>query len=166
MSQTRGTRSQGTSRSTSCKPVLIMFTNDTHASTGTPKTVPDTEATNYSSTTTSTFSRQRSDALKPSLTAVSSSKTPSLAPFSAPMSTMREVGFMFIISMLQVVLMAQMSSVLPTSQIIAQSFDISDKGLLPWTLAAYSLIFSTFTLVSGRLSDIFGHKNMIVIGFD
>jgi MFS family permease len=84
---------------------------------------------------------------------------------SVPISTTREVVFIFIISMLQVVPMAQMSSVLPTSQIIAQSFNITDKGLLPWTLAAFGLTFGTFILVSGRLGDIFGHKNMVIIGF-
>jgi MFS family permease len=81
------------------------------------------------------------------------------------MSKTREVGFIFVISMLQVLQMAQMSSVLPTSEIIAGSFSITDKGLLAWTLAAYGLTFGTFILVSGRLGDLFGHKYMVVIGF-
>ena len=67
--------------------------------------------------------------------------------------------------MLQVLPMAQMSSVLPTSPIIAQSFGVTDKGLLPWTLAAYGLTFGTFIVISGRLGDIFGHKHMVIIGF-
>lgn len=67
--------------------------------------------------------------------------------------------------MLQVLPMAQMSSVLPTSEIIAASFSITEKSLLPWTLAGYGLTFGTFILVSGRLGDLFGHKYMVVIGF-
>jgi hypothetical protein len=66
--------------------------------------------------------------------------------------------------MLQVLPVAEMSPVLPTTQIIARSFNIADKGLLPWTLAAYGLTFGKF-MVSGRLGDIFGHKNRIIIGF-
>jgi hypothetical protein len=58
----------------------------------------------------------------------------------------REVGFVFIISMLQVLLTAQMRSVLPNAQIIAYSFNIADKGLLPWTLAAYGLAHSPWSL--------------------
>jgi MFS family permease len=67
--------------------------------------------------------------------------------------------------MLQVIPIAEMSSVLPTLRIIAQSFSITDKGLLPWMLAGYSLTFGGFILVSARLGDIFGHKNMVCIGF-
>jgi hypothetical protein len=59
----------------------------------------------------------------------------------------REVGFVFIISMLQVLLTAQMNSVLPNAQIIAHSFNIADKGLLPWKFG--SIWSGTFTLVSG-----------------
>jgi hypothetical protein len=60
----------------------------------------------------------------------------------------REIGFVFIISMLQVLPITQMSLVLPNAQIIAHSFNTADKGLLPWTLAAYGLACGTFALVS------------------
>jgi hypothetical protein len=84
---------------------------------------------------------------------------------SSPMSKIREVGFIFIISMLQVFPMAEMSSVLPITQIIAHYFNIADEGLLPWKLAAYGLTFGTFILISGRLGDLFSHKDMVIIGF-
>jgi hypothetical protein len=56
-------------------------------------------------------------------------------------------------------------TVLPATQIIAHSFNIADKGPLPWALAAYGLTFGKFILASGRLGDIFGHKNRVIAGF-
>ena len=81
------------------------------------------------------------------------------------MSTASEIAFILIISMMQVIPMSTMSTVLPTAQIIADSFNITNPSLLPWPLAAYGLTFGSFILISGRLGDIFGHKRMVIIGF-
>ncbi|KAJ5503781.1 hypothetical protein N7463_006655 [Penicillium fimorum] len=45
------------------------------------------------------------------------------------------------------------------------SFGATDPVNLSWFAAAYSLTAGTFILVAGRLGDVFGHRNMFVIGF-
>ncbi|KAF2158704.1 hypothetical protein M409DRAFT_71496 [Zasmidium cellare ATCC 36951] len=50
-------------------------------------------------------------------------------------------------------------------QIIGADFDITSPGILSWLSAGYSLTVGTFILISGRMGDIFGYKNMLVIGY-
>lgn len=84
---------------------------------------------------------------------------------SEDMSKTREIAFLFMISMLSVFPQAVLTNVFPSSQVIGNDFNITDLGTLPWIIAAYSLTLGTFILISGRLGDIFGHKNLVVIGF-
>jgi MFS family permease len=171
MSEPHVPRTHRIVQSTPLKPVLTMITTSQHASASSSETRTVTEATYNSWITTSSSRNKEPNTLNPPRGVADSEKIqfpqqpPSVAIFPLPMSKTREIGFIFIISMLQILPMVQMSAVLPTSQIIAQSFNITDKGLLPWTLAAYGLTFGTFILVSGRFGDMFGHKNMVIIGF-
>ena len=86
-------------------------------------------------------------------------------PLIHDMSKAREIAFLCIISMIQILPQATIATVFPSSQIIGKHFDIANPGILPWTVAAYSLTFGTFILIAGRLGDIFGHKRLVIIGF-
>jgi MFS family permease len=81
------------------------------------------------------------------------------------MSKQQEVVFNIMVAILQLIPQATLTTVFPISRDIARTFSISDPSILPWLVAAYALSFGTFILVGGRLGDIFGHKNMVVIGY-
>ena len=97
---------------------------------------------------------------------------PSTPPPSGPpkllsedMSKAREIAFIFVVGMVQVIPQATLGTMFPTSQIVGDYFGITDPGTLPWVIASYALTWGTFILVSGRLGDIFGHKNLVLIGW-
>ncbi|KAJ5823744.1 hypothetical protein N7447_006084 [Penicillium robsamsonii] len=48
--------------------------------------------------------------------------------------------------------------------ITGDSFGATNPANLSWFAAAYSLTVGTFILVAGRLGDVFGHRNMFVMG--
>lgn len=84
---------------------------------------------------------------------------------SSQMTRRREIAFIFLVCMLQLIPQAALTICFPISSIIAGSFQIKDPSALPWMVAAYATTFGTFILVSGRLGDIFGHKKLVIVGF-
>ena len=84
---------------------------------------------------------------------------------SSQMSRPREIAFIFLVCMLQLIPQAALTICFPMSSIIAGSFKIKNPSVLPWMVSAYATTFGTFILVSGRLGDIFGHKKLVIVGF-
>ncbi|KAJ9607736.1 multidrug-resistance type transporter aminotriazole resistance [Cladophialophora chaetospira] len=81
------------------------------------------------------------------------------------MSRKQEILFNIMVAMLQLIPQSTLTTVMPVSKDIGQSFSVSNVSVLPWVVAAYALSFGTFILIGGRLGDIFGHKTMVVIGY-
>lgn len=46
-----------------------------------------------------------------------------------------------------------------------RSFNVTDEAELSWYPAAFSLTVGTFILPAGRLGDMYGHRNLYMIGF-
>jgi MFS family permease len=84
---------------------------------------------------------------------------------SSQMSRPRQIAFIFLVCMLQIIPQAALTICFPISSIIADSFKITDSSVLPWMVVSYATTFGTFVLVSGRLGDIFGHKKLVLVGF-
>lgn len=90
-------------------------------------------------------------------------KTPSNRPYG--FSASREVLFVAIIILAQVLMLAGLSQALVPQHIIGATFPDTNPGSLAWYSAAYGLTSGSFVLPSGRLGDIFGHKRIFIIGF-
>ena len=54
---------------------------------------------------------------------------------------------------------------LPLLTTLTTHYTLSSPLSTPWFLAAYSLTVGTFILISGRLGDLFGHKNLLILGY-
>ena len=80
-------------------------------------------------------------------------------------SLTREVLFVLVISLAQMLMLAGIAQALVPAQIIGQSFPDTNPGHIAWYSAAYGLTSGTFVLPSGRLGDLFGHKKIFIIGF-
>ncbi|KAI8940753.1 hypothetical protein NX059_002018 [Plenodomus lindquistii] len=81
------------------------------------------------------------------------------------MSPLHEFLFVGILCSAQFVTQAGLLNTLNILHIIGEDLGITDLGVLSWLIAGYSLTVGTFILLSGRCGDLFGYKNMIVIGF-
>lgn len=81
------------------------------------------------------------------------------------LSPVHEFLFVGILCSAQLVTQAGLVNTLNILHIIGTDLGISDPGVLSWLIAGYSLTVGTFILLSGRYGDVFGHKNMIIIGF-
>lgn len=90
-------------------------------------------------------------------------KTPPNRPYG--FSATREVCFVAIIILAQLLMLAGLSQALVPQHIIGASFPDTNPGSLAWYSAAYGLTSGSFVLPSGRLGDIFGHKRIFIIGF-
>lgn len=77
----------------------------------------------------------------------------------------REIMFLAVIILAQVLTLAGLSQALVPQHIIGGSFPDTNPGSLAWYSAAYGLTSGSFVLPSGRLGDIFGHKRIFIIGF-
>ncbi|KAM3505524.1 hypothetical protein MY11210_007940 [Beauveria gryllotalpidicola] len=109
--------------------------------------------------------RDTHNALSDNSTAV---KEPSIAEsvwISCSMSKAREVLFVAIVCMAQFCTQAAYMGTLVLLREIGSSFGVADPAQLAWLVAGYSLTVGTFILISGRLGDIFGYKNMLIVGF-
>ncbi|EGX87942.1 MFS transporter [Cordyceps militaris CM01] len=98
----------------------------------------------------------------------SAAKKPSIAEsvwISASMSKTREALFVAVVCMAQFCTQAAYMGTLVLLRKIGDSFGVTDPAHLAWLVAGYSLTVGTFILLSGRLGDIFGYKNMLVVGF-
>jgi MFS family permease len=89
-------------------------------------------------------------------------KTKSIAE---TMSPVREFLFVGLLCSAQFVTQAGLVGTLNILHIIGSELGITDPGVLSWLIAGYSLTVGTFILLSGRCGDLFGYKNMLIIGF-
>ncbi|CAN9404788.1 unnamed protein product [Alternaria alternata] len=89
-------------------------------------------------------------------------KTKSIAE---TMSPMREILFVGLLCSAQFVTQAGLLGTLNILHIIGPDLGITDPGILSWLIAGYSLTVGTFILLSGRCGDMFGYKNMLIVGF-
>ena len=80
-------------------------------------------------------------------------------------SLTREVLFVLVISLAQMLMLVGMAQALVPARIIGQSFPDTNRGHLAWYTAAYGLTSGTFALPAGRLGDLFGHKRLFIAGF-
>lgn len=81
------------------------------------------------------------------------------------MSRSREAAFNSTVCMVQIIPQACLTTCFPIIHILAADLRILDPAILPWVVAAYALSFGTTILLAGRLGDIFGHRNIVILGF-
>jgi MFS family permease len=81
------------------------------------------------------------------------------------LSPAREALFIFVICMAQFLSLAGLAQTIAPLGIIGRSFDVTKEGELSWYPAAFSLTLGTFILPAGRLGDMYGHRNLYMIGF-
>lgn len=95
------------------------------------------------------------------------SSPPTTTPLNRPFgfSPTREVFFLAVIILAQVLTMAGLSQALIPQRIIGTSFPDTNLGSLAWYSAAYGLTSGSFVLPSGRLGDTFGHRRVFTLGF-
>ena len=84
-----------------------------------------------------------------------------LAPTLTPLA---ETIFLIPLHLAQLTTQAAACQALPLLPLLSTHFS-TPPSLTPWFLAAYSLTVGTFILLSGRLGDIFGHKNLLILGY-
>lgn len=89
-------------------------------------------------------------------------KTKSIAE---SMSLVRECMFVTLLCSAQFVTQAGLVGTLNILHILGPALGITDPGVLSWLIAGYSLTVGTFILLSGRCGDLFGYKNMLIIGY-
>ena len=89
-------------------------------------------------------------------------KTKSIAE---TMSPVREFFFVGLLCSAQMVTQIGLVGVLNILHIIGSDLGITDPGVLAWLIAGYSLTVGTFILLSGRCGDVFGYKNMLIVGY-
>ncbi|KAI4662125.1 uncharacterized protein J4E88_010915 [Alternaria novae-zelandiae] len=89
-------------------------------------------------------------------------KTKSIAE---TMSPLREAFFVGLLCSAQFVTQAGLLGTLNILHIIGSDLGITDPGVLSWLIAGYSLTVGTFILLSGRCGDLFGYKNMLIVGY-
>ncbi|KAI1073569.1 MFS general substrate transporter [Whalleya microplaca] len=80
--------------------------------------------------------------------------------FSLP----REILFVAVICCAQLFTQAGLGQAISILHIIGESFSVTNSGELSWIVAGYSLTVGTFILFSGRLGDVYGYKNMYLLG--
>ncbi|KAK9378469.1 uncharacterized protein V2V93DRAFT_361202 [Kockiozyma suomiensis] len=94
-----------------------------------------------------------------------------LQPFSTTgkvlegMSLFREICFVGIIAISQLLTQACLAQALAPLHYIGASFNITKPGDLSWFCASYSLTVGTFILPAGRLGDLFGSRKLFQIGY-
>ncbi|KAK6455603.1 multidrug-resistance type transporter [Scheffersomyces xylosifermentans] len=81
-------------------------------------------------------------------------------------SLTREVLFIGLMCLSQLLTQASVAQTMNTSSLIGKTFNIDDKpGEISWFSASFSLTVGTFILISGRLGDMHGYKLMYIIGY-
>ena len=80
-------------------------------------------------------------------------------------SVFRETLFVFVTCMSQFLTQSGIGICLSPLDIMGKSFGITNPGTLSWLIAGYSLTVGTFILISGRCGDLFGYREMYVIGW-
>lgn len=77
----------------------------------------------------------------------------------------REVAFVSTIISAQLLTQAALAQSIAPVHVIGASFGTSDPGKLSWLPAGFSSTVGTFILPAGRWGDLYGHKNLFVIGY-
>ncbi|RMY51076.1 hypothetical protein D0863_14694 [Hortaea werneckii] len=90
---------------------------------------------------------------------------PTEEPEAATFSAIHEIAFIFMICMAQFLALAGLAQSIAPLGIIGRGFGVRDEGELSWYPAAFSLTVGTFILPAGRLGDMYGHRNLYVVGF-
>lgn len=85
-------------------------------------------------------------------------------------SPLQEICFQFIICMAQFLAQGSIAMSLSTMNIISDSFSTLQGKQIEstqtvWFMGSYALTLGTFILVSGRLGDLFGLRNMFLFGW-
>ncbi|KAI0004837.1 MFS general substrate transporter [Xylariaceae sp. FL0662B] len=91
-------------------------------------------------------------------------KTETNVSVAGTLSLPREILFVAVICCAQLFTQAGLGQAISIIHIIGESFNITNGGELSWIVAGYSLTVGTFILFSGRLGDVYGYKNMYLIG--
>lgn len=83
-----------------------------------------------------------------------------------PISRAREILLIATLSTTQAVQEACLGIVIAGLVPIAESFGVQDdRAQQSWFAASYALTVGTFVLPAGRLGDVYGHKNLVLIGW-
>lgn len=86
-------------------------------------------------------------------------------PPSVFSSTFQEALFILVIGLSQLFTVGGLGNTAFSVQEIGHSLNATSNGQMSWFLAAYSLCGGVFVLVTGRLGDYFGHKNVFIFGW-
>lgn len=90
------------------------------------------------------------------------SSAPSIAQTFSPC---REALFITVVCMAQFMTQTNVGVCLSNLDILGDSFEVTESGILSWFLAGYSLTVGTFILIFGRCGDLFGYRRMFLSGF-
>lgn len=77
----------------------------------------------------------------------------------------REIAFITIICMAQLLTQAGLAQSIVPLHVIGNSFNTTNAGQLSWLPAGYSLTVGTFILPAGRWGDLYGHRRLFMIGY-
>ena len=80
-------------------------------------------------------------------------------------SSFQEAIFIFIIGSSQLFSVGGLGNTAFSVQEIGRALDATSNGQMSWFLSAYALCGGVFVLVTGRLGDHFGHKNVFIFGW-
>ncbi|KAL4756152.1 uncharacterized protein BDW70DRAFT_21990 [Aspergillus foveolatus] len=86
-------------------------------------------------------------------------------PPSVFSSTFQEALFILVIGLSQLFTVGGLGNAAFSVEEIGHSLNATSNGQMSWFLAAYSLCGGVFVLVTGRLGDYFGHKNVFLFGW-
>lgn len=88
------------------------------------------------------------------------------SPNHDEISFLREIGFLFLMCLSQLLTQAGVAQTMNTATQISDTFNVSDKpGEISWFSASFSLTVGTFILISGRLGDMYGYKLLYCVGY-
>mmetsp|Transcript_77154 Transcript_77154/g.89776 ORF Transcript_77154/g.89776 Transcript_77154/m.89776 type:complete len:547 (-) Transcript_77154:57-1697(-) len=81
------------------------------------------------------------------------------------LSLFHEIAFIALICMSQLLTQASLAESISILGYISDNFNATDGGTISWYAAAFSLTVGIFILPSGRLGDLYGHKNLVIFGW-
>lgn len=95
---------------------------------------------------------------------ISQDLEPEYITVTAPQTLFLEVVFVFSMCMAAWMALNGLLISIVTGHIISHSSGFDSPGQVSWYAATYSFTIGTFSLISGRLVDLFGHKKLFIIG--
>lgn len=78
---------------------------------------------------------------------------------------LQEIAFVTTVISAQLLTQACLAISIAPLHVIGDSFGENDPGTLSWLPAGYSLTVGTFILPAGRWGDLYGHKNLFILGW-